>query len=55
MKRNDCEDFPDTVLIGSGALYLLAKGAIQMLNIIINFDVTVNCDVKQVVYLTSQY
>ena len=31
MKRNDCDDFPDTVIIGSSALYPLAKGAIQML------------------------
>ena len=35
MKRNDCDDFPDTVIIGSSALYPLAKGAIQMLNTII--------------------
>ena len=31
MKRNDCDDFLDTVIIGSSALYPLAKGAIQML------------------------
>ena len=31
MKRNDCDEFPDTVIIGSSALYPLAKGAIQML------------------------
>ena len=31
MKRNDFDDFPDTVIIGSSALYPLAKGAIQML------------------------
>ena len=31
MKRNDCDDFPDTVIIGSSALYPLAKGATQML------------------------
>ena len=29
------DDFPDTVIIGSNALYPLAKGAIQMLIIII--------------------
>ena len=31
----DCDDFLDTVIIGSSALYPLAKGAIQMLIIII--------------------
>ena len=31
MKRNDKDNFPDTVMIGSSALYPLAKGAIQML------------------------
>ena len=42
MKRNDCDDFPDTVIIGSSALYPLAKGAIQMLIlfIIILFKLT---------------
>ena len=27
--QNDCDDFPDTVIIGSSALYPLAKGARQ--------------------------
>ena len=31
MKQNDCDDFPDTVIIGSSALYPLAKCAILML------------------------
>ena len=35
MKQNDCDNFPDTVIVGSRALYPLAKGAIQMIIIII--------------------
>ena len=31
MKRNDCDDFSDTVIIGRSALHPLAKSAIQML------------------------
>ena len=38
MKQNDCDDFLDTVIIGSSTLYLLAKGAIQMLIIIIIYS-----------------
>ena len=34
-QRNDSDDIPDTVIIGTSALYPLAKGAIQMLIIII--------------------
>ena len=29
MKRNDYDDFPDTVIIDSSTLYPLAKGAVQ--------------------------
>ena len=36
MLRNDCDDFPDTVIIGS-ALYPLAKGAMQMLVLLLLF------------------
>ena len=36
MKRNDCDDFPDTVIIGNSTLHPLAKGTIQML-ILIDF------------------
>ena len=31
MKQNDCDDFPDTVIIGSSALYPFSKDVIQML------------------------
>ena len=41
VKRNDSDDFPDTVIIGSSALYPLAKGAIQILIIIITTGVSV--------------
>ena len=36
------ENFPDTVIIGSSALYPLAKGAIQMLIIIIITIIFIN-------------
>ena len=29
MKRNDCDDFPDTVILGNSAWYPLSKGAIN--------------------------
>ena len=37
MKRNDCDDFPDTEIIGSSALYYLAKGAMKNADIIYYF------------------
>ena len=37
MERNDCDDFPDAAITGSSALYPLAKGAIQMLLLLLLF------------------